>query len=60
MTAKKIHTDSAGNVGEFRGQRLLSHGGQTAGFAANISRYTDAKFRCDRLDEFGNARRGKI
>ena len=30
------------NVGEFRGQKLLSHGGQTAGFAANISRYTDA------------------
>ncbi len=30
------------NVGEFRGQALLSHGGQTAGFAANISRYTDA------------------
>ncbi len=30
------------NVGEFRGQKLLNHGGQTAGFAANISRYTDA------------------
>ena len=30
------------NVGEFRGQKLLSHGGQTAGFAANISRYTDS------------------
>lgn len=30
------------NIGEFRGQRLISHGGQTAGFAANISRYTDA------------------
>ena len=30
------------NVGEFGGQKLLSHGGQTAGFAANISRYTDA------------------
>ena len=30
------------NVGEFRGQRLISHGGQTAGFAANNSRYTDA------------------
>jgi CubicO group peptidase (beta-lactamase class C family) len=30
------------NVGEFRGQKLLSHGGQTAGFAANISRYADA------------------
>lgn len=30
------------NVGEFRGQRLVSHGGQTAGFAANLSRYTDA------------------
>lgn len=30
------------SVGEFRGQRLLSHSGQTAGFAANLSRYTDA------------------
>ncbi len=30
------------NVGEFRGQRLVSHGGQTAGFAANNSRYTDS------------------
>ncbi|MEP7038244.1 MAG: serine hydrolase domain-containing protein [Acidobacteriota bacterium] len=30
------------NVGEFRGQKLLSHGGQTAGFAANISRYLDS------------------
>jgi CubicO group peptidase (beta-lactamase class C family) len=27
------------NVAEFRGHRLISHGGQTAGFAANISRY---------------------
>ncbi len=30
------------NVGELRGQNLLSHGGQTAGFTANISRFTDA------------------
>ncbi len=29
------------NVTEFREHRLLSHGGQTAGFAANISRYVD-------------------
>lgn len=29
------------NVIEFRGHNLLSHGGQTAGFAANISRYVD-------------------
>ena len=27
------------NVTEFRGHQLFSHGGQTAGFAANISRY---------------------
>lgn len=27
------------NVTEFRGHRLISHNGQTAGFAANISRY---------------------
>ncbi len=29
------------SVTEFRGHKLISHGGQTAGFAANISRYTD-------------------
>ncbi len=29
------------NVTEFRGHRLVSHGGQTAGFAANISRYVN-------------------
>ncbi len=29
------------NVTSFRNHRLFSHGGQTAGFAANISRYTD-------------------
>jgi CubicO group peptidase (beta-lactamase class C family) len=29
------------NTTEFRGHRLVSHGGQTAGFAANISRFTD-------------------
>lgn len=28
------------NITEFRGHKLVSHGGQTAGFAANISRYT--------------------
>lgn len=27
------------NVADFRGHRLISHGGQTAGFAANVSRY---------------------
>jgi CubicO group peptidase (beta-lactamase class C family) len=27
------------NITEFRGHKLFSHGGQTAGFAANISRY---------------------
>jgi CubicO group peptidase (beta-lactamase class C family) len=30
------------NIGEFRGQKLISHGGQTAGFAANNSLYKDA------------------
>lgn len=29
------------NVAEFRGRKLISHGGQTAGFAANISRFAD-------------------
>ncbi len=27
------------NTADFRGRRLISHGGQTAGFAANISRF---------------------
>lgn len=31
------------NTLDFRGQRLVSHGGQTAGFAANISRYLDER-----------------
>lgn len=30
------------NIAEFRGQNILRHGGQTAGFAANISRYIDS------------------
>jgi len=29
------------NTADFRGHRLISHGGQTAGFAANISRFVD-------------------
>ncbi len=29
-------------ISDFRGQHLISHGGQTAGFAANNSRYVDA------------------
>jgi hypothetical protein len=29
------------NVTEFRGHHLVAHGGQTAGFAANISRYVN-------------------
>ena len=29
------------NVGDFRAHKLISHGGQTAGFAANVSRYVD-------------------
>jgi D-alanyl-D-alanine carboxypeptidase len=29
------------NIEEFRGRRRLRHNGQTAGFAANITRYTD-------------------
>lgn len=29
------------NLAEFRDHRLISHGGQTSGFAANISRFTD-------------------
>lgn len=30
------------NIAEFRGQKIFSHGGQTAGFTSNLSRYTDA------------------
>lgn len=29
------------NVTDFRAHKLISHGGQTAGFAANVSRYID-------------------
>lgn len=29
-------------ITDFRGQKLLRHGGQTAGFAANISRFVDS------------------
>lgn len=30
------------NIVDFRGQHILRHGGQTAGFAANISQYVDS------------------
>ncbi len=48
------------NVGEFRGQRLLSHGGQTAGFAANISRYTDADLDVIVLTNLGDQGLGSV
>ncbi len=48
------------NVGEFRGQRLLSHGGQTAGFAANISRYTNADLDVIVLTNLGDQGLGSV
>lgn len=42
------------NVTEFRGHKLLSHGGQTAGFAANISRYADDNFTVIVLTNLGD------
>ena len=48
------------NVGEFRGQKLLSHGGQTAGFAANISRYTDADLDVIVLTNLGTQGLGSL
>jgi D-alanyl-D-alanine carboxypeptidase len=42
------------NVGEFRGHRLFSHGGQTAGFAANISRYIDDNLTVIALTNLGD------
>jgi len=42
------------NVTEFRGHRLVSHGGQTAGFAANISRYVDDNLTVIVLTNLGN------
>ncbi len=48
------------NIGEFRGQRLLSHGGQTAGFASNISRYTDAGLDIIVLTNLGDQGLGSV
>ncbi len=48
------------NVGEFRGQKLLSHGGQTAGFAANISRYTDSNLDVIVLTNIGTQGLGSL
>ncbi len=48
------------NVGEFRGHKLLSHGGQTAGFAANISRYVDDNLTVIVLTNLGDQGLGGV
>ena len=48
------------NVTEFRGHRLLSHGGQTAGFAANISRYVDDNLTVIVLTNLGDQGLGNV
>ena len=42
------------NVADFRGRKLVSHGGQTAGFAANISRFVDDDLTVVVLTNLGN------
>ncbi|MEO6589009.1 MAG: serine hydrolase domain-containing protein [Pyrinomonadaceae bacterium] len=48
------------NVTEFRGHKLFSHGGQTAGFAANISRYVDDNFTVIVLTNLGDQGLGSV
>ena len=48
------------NVTDFRGHKLISHGGQTAGFAANISRYADDDLTVIVLTNLGDIGLGGI
>jgi CubicO group peptidase (beta-lactamase class C family) len=48
------------NVTKFRGHKLVSHGGQTAGFAANISRYVDDNLTVIVLTNLGDQGLGGI
>ncbi len=48
------------NVTEFRGHRLISHSGQTAGFAANISRFIDDNLTVIALTNLGDQGLGTI
>lgn len=48
------------NVTEFRNHRLISHGGQTAGFAANISRYVDDQLSVIVLTNLGDQGLGGV
>jgi hypothetical protein len=57
----KTHPYGLGwNVTEFRGHRVLSHGGQTAGFAANISRYVDDRVTVIILTNLGDIGLGAV
>jgi Beta-lactamase class C and other penicillin binding proteins len=47
-------------VTEFRGHRLIRHGGQTAGFGANISRYPDADLTVITLTNLGEIGMGTL
>ena len=42
------------NVADFRNHRLISHGGQTAGFAASISRFVDDRLTVIVLTNLGD------
>lgn len=48
------------NVADFRGHRLVSHGGQTAGFAANISRYVNDNLTVIVLTNLGDQGLGGV
>jgi len=48
------------NVTEFRGHKLFSHGGQTAGFSANISRYVDDNLTVITLTNLGDIGLGSV
>jgi len=48
------------NVADFRGHRLISHGGQTAGFAANISRYVNDNLTIIVLTNLGDQGLGGV
>lgn len=48
------------NVTEFRGHKLISHSGQTAGFGANISRYVDDNISVIVLTNLGEQGMGTV
>ncbi len=50
---EKLRYGLGWNISEFRGQKLFSHGGQTAGFAANNSLYVDSDLQIIVLSNLG-------